>query len=818
MLSLDNSRPEWAPLDTITLRGADSGTVRVLDGEGTEYVRLDAAGTVSFAVGGALGTHTVLHTDSQERLICSVGFRVNCATAIRDQGGRYQALLESLWWTMATNREMGHVKIDGKTYRYLVHWLRDHTHTLKGMKYFQGDIKSGFELYADFQRDDGMIYDLVENCAPHQDWHDYMFGPGSFSRHVGDGRVKFLRIPVENDVEFLYLECLYYTWKATGDTAWMTRYLDSAMRAVAYSTSDRYRWSTKYRLLKRGYTIDTWDFMSGTDSAVTGAGNVVDPDRTTFGVFYGDNTGMAAGCRYLAEMLVAAGRADESRRYAQLADEIQQRTDDVCWNGSFYRHHVSEEPTFKRELGVDESAQVSLSNAYSVNRGISHEKAVEILKAYQRIRAQMPPSSPGEWYNIYPPFEKGFGNKWMYMNAGVCTIPAGELARGAFEHGFEHYGADILNRLKVLADKHGGHLDVVFRGAMQDAPRRTFTPVDLREVANVDLHSVGADGVTGWLNEGRNDLSGMPVGRQEFVGIPCDVIDPASNGRRACLGLSSAAGYAATGSIRIGATAVSVYFLHTISAGSLAGWFDVRYADGEVRTVFVNAGHNIGGWFMPGEQSMRGLGHATVPASGFSDLQLAWRGANSQFDNVGVWLYGWNNPRPEVAIDRIDFTAARNGSKWFVLGVTLCDTPVHFPQSDLSFGIPDNWGAAAVVYALFEGLAGVQDTGVAFNRARVAPRWSAAGVGSAAVTIRYEASQGYVAYTCETTGEHVSAVVTSNADSTLLELLVPREREPGEMVIDGEVVSYEIRRVEQSCYACVVLSGRGVRKVRLSIR
>ena len=70
------------------------------------------------------------------------------------------------------------------------------------------------------------------------------------------------------------------------------------------------------------------------------------------------------------------------------------------------------------------------------------------------------------------------------MNGGVTSIVAGELAHGAFEHGFEAYGADILTRLLDLSEKTGGFLHCTYRGAMEPAPKRTFQPVSLKDIAN----------------------------------------------------------------------------------------------------------------------------------------------------------------------------------------------------------------------------------------------------------------------------------------------------------------------------------------------
>src|SRR3712207_6774081 len=59
----------------------------------------------------------------------------------------------------------------------------------------------------------------------------------------------------------------------------------------------------------------------------------------------------------------------------------------------------------------------------------------------------------------------------------------------------------------------------------------------------------------------------------------------------------------------------------------------------------------------------------------------------------------------------------------------------------------DGWGSSAMLAALIEGAAGVEDDAKLFERPRLSPRWAAAGdVDSAEVLVRYGASEGYVAY------------------------------------------------------------------------
>ncbi|GAB4417770.1 MAG: hypothetical protein OHK0039_28530 [Bacteroidia bacterium] len=319
--------------------------------------------------------------------------------------------------------ESSTVRIGDKFYTFFVRWLRDHVHTLKGMKYFAHDLRSGIDLYADHQREDGMIWDNIYTRDKEKNWWDKRFRYGDFIRDIEGGTLELKRIPVENDVEYLFIEGLYYTWQATGDTAWMQGHLDKAIKALDYSMKDPYRWSQKYQLLRRGFTIDTWDYQADADAARAGDDiMVVLLDKTEFGVMFGDNTGYAVACDYLAEMLDTAGRHDEATRLRNRGQEIRRRLDALAWNGAFFTHHIPENENLQRDLGVDTDRQVSLSNAYSINRRLPHAQAREIIRTYQRIRTEMPDSSPGEWYSIYPPFARGFDGPsrvWEYMNGGV---------------------------------------------------------------------------------------------------------------------------------------------------------------------------------------------------------------------------------------------------------------------------------------------------------------------------------------------------------------------------------------------------------------
>ena len=79
------------------------------------------------------------------------------------------------------------------------------------------------------------------------------------------------------------------------------------------------------------------------------------------------------------------------------------RLNALSWNGQFYRHFVFDTPT--KIPGVDLEKQLSLSNAYALNRGVlSDAQSDAILDTYISRRR---PDAFAEWYSIDPPFPAG---------------------------------------------------------------------------------------------------------------------------------------------------------------------------------------------------------------------------------------------------------------------------------------------------------------------------------------------------------------------------------------------------------------------------
>jgi len=312
-------------------------------------------------------------------------------------------------------------------------WLRDHTHQMKGFKHFEKDMRSAADMFIAKRQENGSIYDAV--------------------RQEG----KLFRCANEADVEYLLVEAVYTAWQATGDDAWLLKSLGACDAALCYSLSDPIRWSKEYALVKRPFTIDTWDFCYNPNGKYRWGGYSGIDAHTTFGIMHGDNTGMCQSMRFLARMYAHLGFADIAKYWFERAEAFQRQIVKICWNGKFLTHQVHIDPITVE--GVDESRQLSLSNAYTLNRGVlTGEQCASVIEEYIRRREETRNEYFAEWYSIHPAFPPHsfyYPNKkrttWTkdpgeYVNGGVMPLVGGELARGAFENGFEEYGLDILHR------------------------------------------------------------------------------------------------------------------------------------------------------------------------------------------------------------------------------------------------------------------------------------------------------------------------------------------------------------------------------------
>lgn len=820
-----------APLDRIDVVSSEPGTLRVLDGAGHEYAQLPIAARASFEIGGALGTHTLRLYASDGSLRSERKLEVDASTRLDEDSGTYATLFQRAVDTMTVKHPGGDDgapagghdvrRWRGKDYRLYVAWVLDHAQTSKGMAYLSPHIRDGVLLFRDAQKSDGMIWSFLRPDEPKGGYWDTAYGPLGMSWH--DGGLLFARQPVANHDEYEFVNMLFTAWQASGDDAFMAASLPAAMRALDYSVTSELRYSQKYGLLKRPYTIDSWDFQVD-DKYLVKQGlsplMTLDPKQTKFGVFFGDNTGYIYACQRLATMLAHAGRQADAARYVQRAQELAERLRKVSWNGGFFRHFREEDESVVRELGVDEASQLAQANMYSLNRGIPHDQAAAIVSSYRALRRALPPGSPGEWYAIYPPFARGFGSEgetWQYMNGGLAGHAASELARGAFEHGFEGYGVETLQRLAALIARTDGKVHFAYTGAYIPPKRaQVFTALDLRAQANMDLKAPSSGHA--WMDaDPGNDLGALPSGTLVAGGAPFQIIDPRGNQRRAAVGIARKPGWSErveipTSDQRVGA----VYLLHTaqfppppqgpprsdpVNAAALS----FLYSDGSNRGEYLRRGVHITGWWYP---------DLKTPEAG-----VAFRGPNQQTGDVGVTWTVLANPQPDKTVRALELSASASGGAYALLAVTLADRMPYHPRELVSYGGPDNWAGSNMVVALLEGLGGVHDDDRAFARATLSPRWSATWSDRATLIARYGASRGYVAYRFahERSTRTIALTVTGASEKFKLRVLLPEGQTLQDATLDGQPLRGEPARIEASTYAVFELPG-GLHTLQLRYR
>ena len=337
------------------------------------------------------------------------------------------------------------VVVDGRTVRGYRSpdaksiWIRDYSDMLRGLKYFEKDVRSTVEEFARTQATDGQVHDYFTTVPQ-----------GSGQR---ENWTQYVRVPVEADVEFRFVKAAWLAFQATGDESWIEGLLPALEQALDYVFNHPWRFDQRTGLIKRAYTIDTWDFAY-TAGRHDWLQFQIDDD-TFWGVMHGDVSGYFEACRILSRLRRAFGDEQTSLDWLELAESLRKGLDRHAWNGRFYTHFVKLTPV---EIeGVDEAQQLSLSNPMDINRRIaSHEQAVSILGEYRRRGAQS--GSFAEWFSIDPPFPDGaFGDPLLkggaYCNGGIMPLVGGELARAAFQHGCESYGAEILERYHALVAK-----------------------------------------------------------------------------------------------------------------------------------------------------------------------------------------------------------------------------------------------------------------------------------------------------------------------------------------------------------------------------
>jgi hypothetical protein len=102
---------------------------------------------------------------------------------------------------------------------------------------------------------------------------------------------------------------------------------------------------------------------------------------------------------------------------------------------------------------------------------------------------------------------------------------------------------------------------------------------------------------------------------------------------------------------------------------------------------------------------------------------------------------------------------------------------------------------------------------------RLSPRWTAAQVKDVSVVVRYEASQGYVAYRFrhDKAAKAVEITLTGSGRKAELRVLLPKAaRRLAAATVDGRPATAAVEAVEKSRYAVLSVELGRPRKVRIA--
>lgn len=336
------------------------------------------------------------------------------------------------------------VFIDGRILMTDINWIRDHVHVMKAMRHWEHDLKSFLDFIIETQREDGQFYELIKQV----DDVAWSFVREDCYVMYPEDNLSLVRLELEADIEYLVVEGAVYLYKTTGDDEWLKAVLPKLEKGINYITSDEKRWDREHGLVKRPFTIDTWDFTYLPDA---GHNRRIDPD-SPMSIMHGDNSGVYQAMNQLAWLNRRLGNEEKAIEWEGRAQRLRASIFKHLYNGKFFIHqlHLNHE-------GLDdlESERLSLSNTYDINRGLtSTAESRLIIEEYMARRKKT--SCLAEWFTVEPPYEKFFiYEKGRYVNGALSPFTAGELAKAAFNNGYEEFGWSIIERFMELVERDG---------------------------------------------------------------------------------------------------------------------------------------------------------------------------------------------------------------------------------------------------------------------------------------------------------------------------------------------------------------------------
>lgn len=199
-------------------------------------------------------------------------------------------------------------------------------------------------------------------------------------------------------------------------------------------------------------------------------------------------------------------------------------------------------------------------------------------------------------------------------------------------------------------------------------PKATAKEIDLTGKYTSPLTEQWHPDVNG-LPAGENHLGSLPRGLQKLDGTEFDV-----RGVIQLTGTQAESAGAAfpesRAGIKVGLKCKRLVFLQgagwQAEAGTVIGKYVLHYAGGSTATLEITYGKDVRDWWVTAAEPKTN-GPATV----------AWTGSNPASEAVGASLRlfkrAYENPKPDLAIETIDFVSTQEASAPFLVALTLED-------------------------------------------------------------------------------------------------------------------------------------------------
>ncbi len=337
------------------------------------------------------------------------------------------------------------VFVDGKILVCNKNWIRDYVHVMKAMRHWEYNLGSFLNFILETQRSDGQFYELIKQM----DDEHWAFVDENCRIFYRDDNLALVRLEIEADIEYLVVEGAVYYYRTNGDDRWLEKALPRLEKSIEYMCSDEKRFDREHGLIKRGYTIDTWDFVNEIPNDNPSFNRKIE-ERTPMAIMHGDNSGVYQAMVQLAWLNRRLNREQKARYWEAKAGALKENMFKYLWNGDFFIHQL---PLNCPPIDDKEENRLSLSNTYDINRGVTDlAQSRKIIEEYRK-RAETTDGF-SEWFTIDPPYEKFHTYApGSYVNGALSPFTAGELAKAAFNNGYEEYGWDIVRRFSKLVER-----------------------------------------------------------------------------------------------------------------------------------------------------------------------------------------------------------------------------------------------------------------------------------------------------------------------------------------------------------------------------